>query len=48
MGFGETHKYYKKYLFSLWVLVKPINTTNIFALKDTKYICIVYGFYQNP
>ena len=29
MGFGKTHKYYKKYLYSLWVLPKPINTTKI-------------------
>ena len=38
MGFGKTHKYYKKYLYSLWVWVKPINYT--------KNIYIVYGFYR--
>ena len=39
MGFGKTHKLYKKYLYSLWVLTKPINYT-----KNTY---IVYGFYTN-
>ena len=32
----KTRKYYKKYLYSLWVLPKPINYT--------KNIYIVYGF----
>ena len=27
---GQTHKYYRKYLYTLWVLVKPINYTEIF------------------
>ena len=30
MGFGKTHKLYKKYLYSLWVLVKPISYINMF------------------
>ena len=36
----KTHKLYKKYLYSLWVLVKPINYTNIFCIKRYKiYLC---------
>ena len=42
MGFGKTHKLYKKYLYSLWVLVKPINTTKIFVYFMHKVYIHIY------
>ena len=61
MGFGKTHTYYKYfcikrykiYLYSLWVLPKPINYTNIFVVfmgfdhlyrLEVTHICITKGF----